>query len=391
MKLRNVLIILLLVVVAGFASSCRKKKIYLLTGKLPISCDGCKVFISPATFYFLPEKSMPIDSTIVHDGKFRFTGTIDENPTVFVVTINDLEERGLARGNSYPVIVEEGDITMVYDSLGVVITGTSLNERYSELIGKGQRELRHKQLQLLRQRDSLNAKKTLSPNELNKWYSESYRDAFQKYEIKSAEKFIEENAGTIVGDYFFFQYALNQYDKTFLDMIYSKINQNLLKCYELMMKERKEKEDYLYSAQKETSVGNPFREIISYTLDGKEVRLSELVKKHKLVCVEFWGSWCVPCIQKIPSLKKLYKTYEQKGLEILGVSLDCDREKWKSSLEKHQPAGIQVCDFKGWDSPARQDYGFSAIPRIVLIDSMGKIISWNSHDLEKVVEKYFEK
>ena len=70
MKLRNVLIILLLVVVAGFASSCRKKKIYLLTGKLPISCDGCKVFISPATFYFLPE-CMPVDQILLIFLKFR--------------------------------------------------------------------------------------------------------------------------------------------------------------------------------------------------------------------------------------------------------------------------------------------------------------------------------
>ena len=92
-------------------------------------------------------------------------------------------------------------------------------------------------------------------------------------------------------------------------------------------------------------------------------------------------------------LKKLQEKYKNQGLQVVGVSVDSDREKWQGALNKHQPAGIQISELKGWESVSRVDYGVQAIPFTVLIDASGKILARNPHGplLEEIIEKYFSK
>ena len=125
--------------------------------------------------------------------------------------------------------------------------------------------------------------------------------------------------------------------------------------------------------------------------DGKEIRLSDYVGKNKLILLDFWASWCIPCIQEVPLLKELQEKYESKGLLVIGVSVDSDRKKWEEALDKHEPAGIQISELKGWESVSRINYGVQAIPFTVLIDSSGKILARNPHGplLKEVIEKYF--
>ena len=87
----------------------------------------------------------------------------------------------------------------------------------------------------------------------------------------------------------------------------------------------------------------------------------------------------------------IVEKYKDQGLQIVGVSVDSDREKWQGALDKHQPAGIQISELKGWESVSRVDYGVQAIPFTVLIDASGKILARNPHGplLEEIIEKYF--
>ena len=89
----------------------------------------------------------------------------------------------------------------------------------------------------------------------------------------------------------------------------------------------------------------------------------------------------------------IVEKYKDQGLQIVGVSVDSDREKWQGTLDKHQPAGIQISELKGWESVSRVDYGVQAIPFTVLIDASGKILARNPHGplLEDIIEKYFSK
>jgi peroxiredoxin len=120
-------------------------------------------------------------------------------------------------------------------------------------------------------------------------------------------------------------------------------------------------------------------------LHGKLVSLSEL--KGKVVLIDFWASWCGPCRQNNPHLKKLYNKYHSKGLEIYGVSLDEDVESWKKAVRHDKLIWIQVIDEKGWEAPSASAYSVDMIPTSFLIDRQGIIRTINAEgpDLESSV------
>ena len=389
--LRNNLIVLLLAA-AGLFSSCGEGNHYSLTGNLPARYDGCLVKLTPATFYFSEEKTCPVNSIKIQDGKFRFDGTV-QKPTVYMVTIDDVDYKIPDMG-SMTVVIEPGDITMVYDTLGIIVSGTPVNERYMATIGKAKREtVRQRQL-LWQERDSVKRLPGSVENEVDTYYNLKSSTIFKENIIPASENFIREYRGTEIGEFFFFHCCGKEaYSKAFVDEIYPTIRPEIREQYEALIRARQEKQDYFLRSQKAPEVGRPYREVVARTPEGEEIRLSDYVGKKQLILLDFWASWCIPCIQEIPLLKKLQGKYEHQGLQIVGVSVDSDREKWKGALDKHQPAGIQISELKGWESTSRVDYGVQAIPFTVLIDASGKIHARNPHGplLEEIIEKYFSR
>ncbi|NUN99278.1 MAG: TlpA family protein disulfide reductase [Saprospiraceae bacterium] len=109
------------------------------------------------------------------------------------------------------------------------------------------------------------------------------------------------------------------------------------------------------------------------TPDDKTQSLSSL--RGKIVLVDFWASWCGPCRRDNPAVVKLYETYKAKGFDILGVSLDRDKEKWLEAIQKDGLVWNHVSDLKGWQNAVAQKYGVSSIPHTVLVDREGRIIA----------------
>jgi peroxiredoxin len=122
-------------------------------------------------------------------------------------------------------------------------------------------------------------------------------------------------------------------------------------------------------------------------VDGKPVSLESL--KGKLVLLEFWASWCSPCRAENPNLKKQYELYKSKGFEILAVSLDKDKAKWKEAIAQDGLPWLHVSDLKGWGNEAGALYGITAVPAGFLIDTDGKIIG-NDLRGEKLNKKLAE-
>ncbi len=108
---------------------------------------------------------------------------------------------------------------------------------------------------------------------------------------------------------------------------------------------------------------------------GQTVWVRDYVGQNKLVLIDFWASWCGPCIRELPNVVKAYERFHDKGLEIVGVSLDKDKASWLAAIEQTGQKWPQMSDLKGWDCAGAQIYGIQSIPANVLIDSHGKIVA----------------
>ena len=109
--------------------------------------------------------------------------------------------------------------------------------------------------------------------------------------------------------------------------------------------------------------------------------------KGKLKLVDFWASWCGPCRAEMPNLRKLYKKYHGKGLEIFAVSLDDKRANWEQASRDEQIKWLNVSDLSGWRSPIAARYLVRAIPATFLLDGENRIIAKDlrGKELEKKV------
>ncbi|GAL84993.1 hypothetical protein MYP_2221 [Sporocytophaga myxococcoides] len=155
----------------------------------------------------------------------------------------------------------------------------------------------------------------------------------------------------------------------------------------LAMKKQEEEKEKL----SKVSVGKKAPEIALPNPNGKIIKLSDY--KGKYVMIDFWASWCGPCRMENPHVVELYKKYKDKGFNILGVSLDEDKEKWKNAIMKDGLIWEQVSDLKGWASSVNPVYEVQAIPLTYLVDKEGTIVAKNlrGQDLTNKLEELFGK
>ncbi len=95
----------------------------------------------------------------------------------------------------------------------------------------------------------------------------------------------------------------------------------------------------------------------------------------KVTIVDFWASWCGPCRRENPNVVALYKEFHSKGLNIIGVSLDEDKTKWKDAIAKDKLSWTQVSNLKGWEDPIAAQYKVEAIPATFILDASGNIVA----------------
>lgn len=140
-----------------------------------------------------------------------------------------------------------------------------------------------------------------------------------------------------------------------------------------------------------TEVGSMAPDFTLPTPDGGTFTLSST--RGKYVMIDFWAAWCQPCRHENPNVVVQYGKYKDKGFDIVGVSLDREKEAWVKAIADDQLVWHQVSELKFWQSEIAQKYGVTAIPCTFLLDKTGKIIAKNlrGEDLAKKLEELMGK
>ena len=121
-------------------------------------------------------------------------------------------------------------------------------------------------------------------------------------------------------------------------------------------------------------------------VDGREVDVSKM--KGKVVLIDFWATWCGPCVAEFPHVKEAFEKNHPKGFEIVGVSLDQEKESLTQFVSGHNMAWPQYFDGQGWDNKLAGQFGITSIPAMWLIDKKGNLRDLHARsDLSGKVEK----
>jgi thiol-disulfide isomerase/thioredoxin len=137
--------------------------------------------------------------------------------------------------------------------------------------------------------------------------------------------------------------------------------------------------------------GAKFPDFAVKDLAGKPLSIADY--KGKVVLLDFWATWCGPCRSELPNVIKTYEAHHPEGFEIIGISLDEDRQKLTDFTKEKKMTWAQYFDGQGWKNKLAVNYGVNSIPATYLLDGQGTIIGKDlrGEDLEKAVAKALAK
>ncbi len=125
---------------------------------------------------------------------------------------------------------------------------------------------------------------------------------------------------------------------------------------------------------------------LSFTaVDGRKVDLADL--RGKVVLVDFWATWCPPCVEEVPALVETYEKFKDRGFEIVGISLDSDKAALEKFTADNKMSWPQFFDGKGWENELAQRFKIQSVPTMWLLDREGKLVDASPRRaLDKAVE-----
>lgn len=140
----------------------------------------------------------------------------------------------------------------------------------------------------------------------------------------------------------------------------------------------------------EVKIGDVAPDINAINSEGKPITLSSL--KGKVVLINFTATWCGPCKKELPELIQVYNDYHHKGLEVISVFLDSDKDKVESYIKENKIPWPYSFDGRGWENKSAREWGISGVPTNPIVDKNGKISVDNARDssLRKQLDLLFK-
>ncbi|PTM00499.1 MAG: hypothetical protein DA394_05225 [Candidatus Arcticimaribacter sp.] len=302
-----------------------------------------------------------IDSTKIVNGSFELKGTLDQ------IDINFIFLEGV-NGN-VPVILEEGSIEMEIfkDSLASSITaGTPSNNNLAQYRKSTQGFA--KEMRTLVQ--EINEANTLGDNILAEDLTAKYKAVETNLSVYEKD-FMNSNPQSYVATLILERLVTTKAMRSSeAKLIYNGFDPKIKSSVS-----GKKVEAIINVPSNPTAIGEVAPAFEGPTPTGELVSLASL--KGKVTIIDFWASWCRPCRIENPNLVRLYNRMHDKGLEIIGVSLDKNQSSWVRAIEDDGLSWNHVSNLKYWQDPIALLYGVRSIPAAFVLNKDGVIVAKN--------------
>lgn len=344
--MKKALFLFAALVAAGVPTMAQQVK-YTVSGTS--SDNGKKVYLIDR----LTDKA--IDSMVVANGKFNFSGTAQKDALMAIMAENK-NWQTVFFNDGVPVSVCLNDSTLKGSAQNERLTKYDIDEdrpmtAFRNRVSKmSEDEVRAHQDELIGEYNKLMESQTALANQI-------FKDERQSL------------IPVAFAELYFFDNGVGAYDELVSAQVPFASHPYLKKARDKVAEMLQPKD-----SPKTAFIGQQFTDLEMSAPDGKLHKISELVGPGRWVLVDFWASWCGPCRAEMPNVVEAYEKFHSKGFEVIGISFDQRKEAWVKAIEQMGLPWMQLSDLKGWNCAAAPVYKIDAIPDNILIDPQGKII-----------------
>lgn len=383
------------IILLGYCTNIYAQGEYKIMGSTNESLNGAEIVFRNISYWKF-EKTQPAIFSVVKNRRFYISGSINNEYEYYILSITKNNVT-----NSYHCFIsarqmkihiknitpQTSDENITYTNVPFVKETKSYLDFMKEAEEtKDTAYKRHSEYNRGLKKDSV-----IKDSLLN-----LVRQAKKNWMLKNID-FFKKNPGSFVSLYYFTTEVVN-YPKVYISP------DSILKIYSNFSTELKQsglgKSVYLYIAKKQGLLEEKILPNFPFIAnDNKNYELSQFRDK-KVVLLCFWASWCIPCIENFPLLRKIDSLYSSKGLQLISISIDNNKKFWFDALQKYKLPWLQTCDMPELTQGVRirNLYDIDRIPQYFLIDTKGSLLyqSIQSNDtnyllLESTLKTYFNK